>query len=268
MHDITRTTSATYMFLDYCSEGDLKSFISNFNKQKESQQGRQPNILPESEARYIVREIVQGLTYLEENNIIHRDIKLDNILANRKQGAPGTQICDYEFKLGDMGLAKQVESKTAMNSTFAGTPLAMAPELINGKQYSFKADVWSLGTLLFQLLTGTHPFTGRNMEELKSNIKKGAYKIPRDIELSVECIDFLNSCLRFDTIKRKDWLELRNHMFLSQQRLFRENTRESFELNVRQSMNLHQVYQNKLLQQIEKKLEEHKNSKRRVSMLR
>lgn len=145
-----------------------------------------------------------------------------------------------------MGLAKQVESKTTMNSTFAGTPLAMAPELINGMQYSFKADVWSLGTLLFQMLTGSHPFTGRNMEELKSNIKKGAYKIPRDIELSHECVEFLDSCLRFDTIKRKDWLELRNHIFLSQQRLFRETNRVSVELNARQSMNLVQAYQNKL----------------------
>lgn len=58
MHDITKSQTATYMFLDYCSEGDLKSFITCFNKQKEQQQGRQHNILPESEARYIIREIV------------------------------------------------------------------------------------------------------------------------------------------------------------------------------------------------------------------
>jgi len=80
---------------------------------------------------------------------MHRDIKLDNILVNLKEGAAGNQIRDFEFKLGDMGLAKSMDSPNSMNDTFAGTPLAMAPELINGNQYSYKADVWSLGTLLF-----------------------------------------------------------------------------------------------------------------------
>jgi serine/threonine protein kinase len=57
----------------------------------------------------------------------------------------------------------------------------MAPEVIHGRRYGFKADVWSLGTLLFQLLTGSHPFTGKNMKELEQNVKNGEYKIPRDI---------------------------------------------------------------------------------------
>lgn len=90
----------------------------------------------------------------------------------------------------------------------------MAPELINGKSYGFKADVWSLGTLLFQLLTGTHPFTGKNMRELERNLREGAYKIPRDINISLKCIDFLNSCLRFSQYKRKDWNELLNHPYI------------------------------------------------------
>lgn len=58
-------------------------------------------------------------------------------------------IHDYKFKIGDMGLAKSLKSPTEMTSTFAGTPLAMAPELINGVKYTNKCDIWSLGTLLF-----------------------------------------------------------------------------------------------------------------------
>ena len=79
-------------------------------------------------------------------------------------------IWHYEFKLGDMGLAKSLKSKNQLVETFAGTPLAMAPEVINGSKYSYKADIWSLGTLLFIILTGEHPFNGRNMDDLKRNL--------------------------------------------------------------------------------------------------
>ena len=173
------------------------------------------NVLLENDAKYVIREVVEGLNYLSTHNIMHRDIKLDNILATRKQNNQGFYITDYEFKLGDMGLAKSMNSPNAMNDTFAGTPLAMAPELLNGNKYSYKADVWSLGTLLFQILAGHHPFTGRNMTELKQNLKAGAYKIPKNIEISMNCIDFLNSCLRFDYVQRSDWEQLKQHDFLA-----------------------------------------------------
>ena len=81
----------------------------------------------------------------------------------------------------------------------------MAPELINGNQYGFKADIWSLGTLLFQILTGVHPFIGRNMKDLQSKLKNGEYKIPRDIEISFDCMHFLNECLRYDQSRRPDY---------------------------------------------------------------
>ena len=129
--------------------------------------------------------------------MVHRDIKLDNILVHKKSPhSQGNCISDFVFKLGDMGLAKEFDNSN-LTTTFAGTPLAMAPEIIHGRSYGLKADVWSLGTLLFQILTGTHPFTGRNMKELEKNIKNGGYMIPKGIEISLNCIDFLNSCLRF-----------------------------------------------------------------------
>lgn len=80
----------------------------------------------------------------------------------------------------------------------------MAPEIVTGCLYNLKADIWSLGTLLFNLITGTYPFKGRNLDELKANLKKGAYKIPRDVTVSIECLEFLNFCLKFDQSKRKD----------------------------------------------------------------
>lgn len=113
-----------------------------------------------------------------------------------------------------MGLAKPLSKRDELSETFAGTPLAMAPELINGNQYGFKADIWSLGCLLYQLLTGAHPFKGRNFTELKSKLKTGDYKIPRNIPVSFDCTHFLNECLRYDQQRRPDYHNLLDHMFI------------------------------------------------------
>lgn len=209
--------------------------------------------LVEEDAQYVIKEVVCGLNYLSSQQIIHRDIKLDNVMVNRKQNRGGLSISDYEFKLGDMGLARQLSLHNQMADTFAGTPLAMAPELINGKKYSYKADVWSLGTLLFQMLTGKHPFNGRNMEELKRNLKKGQYTIPSHISCSMICVDFMVSCLRFDSVKRKDWEWLSKHDFLSSHgNASISAIGQSIDLNARRSMNLHEVYEKICLANLEK----------------
>lgn len=92
----------------------------------------------------------------------------------------------------------------------------MAPEILQGKHYNSKVDIWSLGTLLFHLLTGTYPFYGNSLEQLKQNVRGGSYKIPRDTQISLECLDFLNSCLKFESTKRKGIDDLISHPFLSQ----------------------------------------------------
>lgn len=90
----------------------------------------------------------------------------------------------------------------------------MAPEIVVGCLYNYKVDVWSVGTLLFHLLTGLYPFKGKSIEELKSSLMKGVYKIPKDVQLSVECLDFLNCCLRYDSKQRKDFTFLFDHPFI------------------------------------------------------
>ena len=95
-----------------------------------------------------------------------------------------------------------------------GTPLNMAPEVLVGNLYDLKADVWSLGTVLFQMLTGEYPFEGRDMDDLKQNHAQGVYKVPSHIKVSASCLDFLNSCLRFESEKRKSWDELLEHPFM------------------------------------------------------
>ena len=258
MVSVTRTKSATYLFMEYCSEGDLKKFIPNFNNSMVYRQQGGKSILNERDARYVVKQVVDGLKYLRSELIIHRDIKLENILVHRRDGTEGSKIEDFEFKIGDMGLAKLMKTADSLNDTFAGTPLAMAPELIDGTAYNFKADVWSLGTLTFKMLTGDHPFTGTNLEHLKKNLNNGAYRIPKDLKLSVQCLDFLVSCLRFDSVKRKDWEQLLHHPFLVcdplSQRLPTILPNESLILNTKQSMDILAEINKQVIGRIESRL--------------
>jgi serine/threonine protein kinase len=71
----------------------------------------------------------------------------------------------------------------------------MAPEVLNGKRYNHKADVWSLGVIFFEMITGFTPFTGRDKNDLKRNLEKGQYAIPKSLKISLQGLDFLNGCL-------------------------------------------------------------------------
>lgn len=84
---------------------------------------------------------------------------------------------DLVCKIADLGFARKCEENN-LAETGCGTPLLMAPEVLNGKKYSHKADVWSLGCLYYELITGFVPFTGRDHQNLRDNLRKGDYSIP------------------------------------------------------------------------------------------
>jgi serine/threonine protein kinase len=111
------------------------------------------------------------MKFMNQHNVVHRDLKIENILVKTKQGSSKKESFeDFEFKVADLGLAKAVTSHEDMIKTLCGTPVCMAPEIVAGRFYNYKVDVWSVGTLLFHLLTGTYPFKGRSIEELKQNL--------------------------------------------------------------------------------------------------
>jgi len=91
----------------------------------------------------------------------------------------------------------------------------MAPEVIQGRYYNHKADVWSLGIIFFEMLTGFTPFTGRDKNDLTRNIEKGAYSIPKKLKLSLVGLDFLNQCLQYDIENRISWENLLKHPYIS-----------------------------------------------------
>jgi serine/threonine protein kinase len=119
----------------------------------------------------------------------------------------------------------------------------MAPEVLNGTRYNHKADVWSLGIVFFELVTGFTPFTGTNREDLKRNLEKGTYKLPKKLKLSLQGLDFINCCLQFDPSKRMAWSDLIKHPYITGDPK-KENLEEQLHLSYSQMNGHYQIDQN------------------------
>ncbi len=152
------------MILEYCDGGDLSKFIKEHKLKKKH--------LEESKIIEIFKQILNGLEYLHSKKIIHRDMKTLNIFLHK----------DGKVKIGDLGIAKMLLYSSCAH-TVIGTPLFLAPEICQEKPYNEKSDVWSLGCVLYQLITFTVPFNASNYVGLCGKISKGIYDpVPNDIK--------------------------------------------------------------------------------------
>ncbi|GAA49465.1 serine/threonine-protein kinase PAK 1 [Clonorchis sinensis] len=155
----------------------------------------------------VTKECIQALVYLHEKNIIHRDIKSDNVLLGRRG----------QVKLTDFGFCAQLGSHHSQRMTMVGTPYWMAPEVLNKNvAYGPKVDVWSLGIMIIEMLDGEPPYN--HLDPIKvilliqTNNKPSPKTTPQDSSLR----NFLERCLVFDADKRASSRELLNHAFLRQ----------------------------------------------------
>ena len=166
------------IILEYCEKGDLQEFLN----------GRK---MKEKSALHYFYQILQGLNYLHSNNIIHRDIKPQNILIDKNN------VC----KIADFGFARYNEEDTLLK-TMCGSPLYMAPEIIKKQQYTESADIWSAGVLFYHMLTGTQPFECSNFYELSKLIDRGDDSIKYPPYLTAISRNILQKVLVFDYKKR------------------------------------------------------------------
>jgi serine/threonine protein kinase len=114
-----------------------------------------------------------------------------------------------------MGFARKLYPNETLNSSY-GTPAYMAPEVLSEKPYSFKADIWSFGITVYEMLVGSLPFSGNTRSSLHYQQYIGKYKMLNFLGLSDDCIDFISHCLQYDPVKRSTAAELLNHSFLNE----------------------------------------------------
>ena len=217
LEDLKATLNHYYIIMEYCNGGSLNQCL---NRYKELY--HRP--FTEEIVQYIMKQVVSAVKYIHAQNIIHRDLKLDNILVNFLNQADydSVNMLKTRVKLIDFGFASS-KDENEMYSTAIGSPLNMDPLILkkfnagrvqtNDLYYDEKADIWSLGALCYQMLIGNSPFDAYNMQELVAKIEEGTYKVPTN--LSREVVSFLNGMLQYDPKKRLTAENLSNHAFLT-----------------------------------------------------
>ena len=158
------------------------------------------------EIRYIFSQLNNAFKKMVENNIIHRDLKLGNILVKYTD----EEKTKFIPKLSDYGLSKALNEKGGITKTKLGTPATMAPEIIYNRTYNNEVDLWSIGVLLYQLHFNDYPYKGKDEVEIKKNIKNQVpYKQPEDFFLR----DLINKCLVENPNDRISWEQYFEHPF-------------------------------------------------------
>ncbi len=200
------------IFLEYVPGGSIVALLRNYGA------------FEEPLVRNFVRQILKGLSFLHDRGIMHRDIKGANILVDNKGG----------IKISDFGISKKVESDLVLATNKAagagggggaprpslqGSVFWMAPEVVKQTSYTIKADIWSLGCLVVEMISGTHPWAELNQMQALFQIGMGRKPSLPD-EISLECRDFLEKTFELDYNARPSAEELLEHAFMGTQMTF------------------------------------------------
>ena len=217
LEELKMTNNHYYIIMEYCNGGSLSDCLKRYKELYH-------HPFTEQIVQHIMRQVISAVKYMHSQGIIHRDLKLDNILVNfnNVDDFNSINLINSQIKIIDFGFASSKEDNKLF-STAIGSPLNMDPLILkkfnNGRvqsndlYYDEKADIWSLGALCYEMLIGNCPFDAYNMEELLSKIEEGTYKVPTNF--SREVVSFLNGMLQYNPQKRLTAENLSNHSFLT-----------------------------------------------------
>ena len=177
---------------------------------------------PEEYVQRVIKHISEAIKYLHDSHIIYRNLTLDNTYINFENDELHNEfdILKAKFQIGNFHFSK-ILGDNELTHSFIGVPIYMDPNILfKSKEpekisYEYKADIWSLGTVCFELLTGATPFDGNSYDELIVNVKTGKYTIPKSLNLSTEAISFITGMLQYDPSKRFDINQVLAHDFLN-----------------------------------------------------
>ncbi|XP_029983351.1 MAP/microtubule affinity-regulating kinase 3a isoform X10 [Sphaeramia orbicularis] len=178
LFEVIETERTLYLVMEYASGGEVFDYLVAHGRMKEK------------EARAKFRQIVSAVQYCHQKHIVHRDLKAENLLLD----------ADMNIKIADFGFSNEFTLGNKLD-TFCGSPPYAAPELFQGKKYDGpEVDVWSLGVILYTLVSGSLPFDGQNLKELRERVLRGKYRIP--FYMSTDCENLLKRFLVLNPAKR------------------------------------------------------------------
>ena len=219
LEGIKRTSQHYYIVMEYINGGGLSDCLKKYMEKNNNK------AFPEEIVQHLMRQIIDALNYLHKQKIVHRDLKLDNIMVNfdTKLDKENLNMMKATIKIIDFGFATRLSAeKNDLTFSAVGSPINMDPIIlkkfsnrkdINTIGYDEKADIWSIGTVCYELLIGKAVFNAKTMNDLVDKVQNGSYTLPKTV--SKEVVSFLNGMLQYDSKLRLSAEELSKHVFLT-----------------------------------------------------
>ena len=229
------TKSNIYIMMEFCNGGELSHCLKLYKSVYK-------NTFNIEIVQYFMRQIINAFCYIHSKKIIHRDIKLENILLSfeNENDKQNLNLLTSKVKIIDFGLSTKL-TYSSLTYTALGSPVNMDPLILkkfdkaggykNLLGYNEKADIWSLGTIFYELLTGQLLFEANSMKDLMEKVEAGNYVIPINQNFYKESVSFLNCMLQYNPDDRLSVTELAQHDFIV------KNVREFTKVDIKQVFN-------------------------------